>query len=251
MNLVVNARDAMPQGGTLSIQTANSESWLEPPAPKRGACVLLIVSDTGIGMDEETRRRIFEPFFTTKKEGVGTGLGLATVYGIVQQCGGWIDFTSAPGEGARFVIGLPRTNFSAVSTAAETDGRGQRGAGTVLVVEDQDDVRQLAILVLRSHGYQLLEARNAVEALAIAERHPAPIHLMLTDVVMPGLNGKDLAAQLRPLRPDMRVLYMSGYSENVIASEAVINGDVEYIPKPFSPNGLAAKVRAILQASRG
>jgi len=202
-------------------------------------------------MDEETRKRAFEPFFTTKAEGVGTGLGLATVYGIVQQCGGWIDVASAPGQGARFTIGLPWIADRAATAAQPAEiPDGLRGTETVLVVEDQDEVRNLAVAVLKAHGYRVLEAANGSEAIPIAERYPGTIHLMLTDVVMPGLNGKELADRLRPLRSDLRVLYMSGYADNVIAHEGVLDPGVEYIPKPFTPKSLAGKVRAVLGQPR-
>ena len=251
MNLVVNARDAMPEGGRLTIETARAGRDYAnlPPDAVPGEYALLTITDTGAGMDEETRKRAFEPFFTTKVEGVGTGLGLATVYGIVQQCGGWIDVASAPGQGARFTIGLP---WIAAGAAAGPDPAESpdalRGSETVLVVEDQDEVRKLAAAVLKTHGYRVLEARNGGEALLIAERHPGNIHLMLTDVVMPGLTGKELADRLRPLRPDLRVLYMSGYADNVIAHGGVLDSGVEYISKPFTPESLTGKVRAVLGA---
>ncbi len=249
MNLVVNARDAMPEGGRLTIQTANAESGRDLPDARVGDYVLLVVADTGVGMDEDTRKRVFEPFFTTKREGVGTGLGLATVYGIVEQCGGWIELTTAPGKGARFTIGLPRTAASSSHDDPPEELDAVGGAETVLVVEDQDEVRRLAMMVLKTHGYRLLEAGNGGEALVIARRHTGPIHLMLTDVVMPGINGKELADRLRPLRSDMRVLFMSGYSDNVIANGGVLGGDVDYIAKPFTAQGLVSKVRAILSAA--
>jgi hypothetical protein len=235
MNLVVNARDAMHEGGRLTIETRNN-----------GEYALLIVADTGIGMDEETRKRLFEPFFTTKREGVGTGLGLATVYGIVKQCGGWIDLITAPGQGARFTIGLPRTDAGVSATHGASQRGPQPASETVLLVEDQDEVRNLAATLLRSKGYRILEARNGTQALLIAEHHTGPIHLMLTDVVMPGINGKELADQVQPLRPDMRVLFMSGYADNVIANRGALGAGMDYIDKPFTPEQLAGKVRALL-----
>jgi two-component system, cell cycle sensor histidine kinase and response regulator CckA len=249
MNLVVNARDAMPEGGRITIETANAEFGRDhtdaKPEAHRGEYVLLIVADSGVGMDEETSKRVFEPFFTTKREGVGTGLGLATVYGIVRQCGGWIDFTTKPGEGTTFTIGLPRTVAPVALDCPPRRSSGLGGAETVLVVEDQDEVRGIVVMALKTRGYQLLEARNGAEALSIAENHVGPIHLLLTDVVMPGMNGKELADRLRRLRSNIRVLFMSGYSDNVIVNRTA-SDDVDYIAKPFTPQPLADKVRALL-----
>jgi len=210
--------------------------------------VLLIVADTGVGMSEETRRRAFEPFFTTKVVGVGTGLGLSIVYGIVQQCGGFIDLATAAGIGTRFTIGLPRTVAPAWLDAPLKNPSTLRGSETVLLVEDQHQVRELAKVVLATHGYRLLEASNGGEALLISERHAGPIHLMLTDVVMPGMTGKELADRLRPLRSNMRVLFMSGYSDDVITTRVVLGEGIDYIAKPFTPEELVGKVRELLSA---
>ncbi len=248
MNLVVNARDAMPNGGRLTIETANREPGPNGAEERAAGSVLLVVGDSGVGMDEETRKRIFEPFFTTKASGVGTGLGLATVYGIVQQCGGWIDVKTEPGEGTKFTIGLPRT---AVSLSPELPAHKENAAGraeTVLVVEDQEEVRSLVMMVLKRQGYRLLEAKNGKQALSVAEHHPGPIHLLLTDLVMPGMNGKDLADRLQLARPSMRVLFMSGYPDKVLPNSAVSNGDVHFIAKPFTPVTLAGRVRELLSA---
>ncbi|HEY3838184.1 MAG TPA: ATP-binding protein, partial [Bryobacteraceae bacterium] len=250
MNLVVNARDAMPQGGRLSIETTlasfEGSADSDPGQARSGEYVVLIVADDGVGMDEATRKRIFEPFFTTKGEGVGTGLGLATVYSIVQQWGGWIDLVTAPGRGTRFSIGLPRTAASAVPHSAAKCPDATAGAETLLVVEDQDEVRELALIVLKSRGYRLLEAKNAAEAEAVAARHKGPIHLLLTDVVMPGMNGNELAHHLSPRHPEMRVLFMSGYADNRPAQGNRLSEEGNYLAKPLTPAMLARKVRAAL-----
>jgi len=254
MNLVVNARDAMPEGGRLTIRTARRTGIpacvSTAPDAKPEEYVLLVVSDTGVGMDEETRKRACEPFFTTKGEGAGTGLGLATVYGIVEQCGGWIDIASEPENGATFTIGLPRTAAPALPGERPPSSGSLRGSETVLVVEDQDDVRKLAVMVLQQYGYRVLEAANGEEALLLSARHAGPLHLLLTDVVMPGMTGKELADRLRPLRPGLPVLYMSGHPGNVIARRGVLDSGVNYIPKPFDPDDLARKVREVLGSSR-
>ncbi len=240
MNLVVNSRDAMPKGGCLRIETGKDADY-----------ALLVVADNGSGMDEETRRHVFEPFFTTKREGVGTGLGLATVYGIVKQCGGWIDLDTAPGQGATFTIGLPRTAaVIAPSRLPEQHGSAEVSE-TVLVVEDQDEVRVLAATILKAAGYRLLEARSGDEALLTALQHNGPIHLLLTDVVMPGINGKEVADQICLMRPGMRVLFMSGYGDNVISNRGALGSDMDYLDKPFTREGLLRKVRALLEVVGG
>jgi CheY-like chemotaxis protein len=209
--------------------------------------VLLSVTDTGQGMSEETRQHLFEPFFTTKEKGRGTGLGLSTVYGIVQQGNGYIEVQSEPGRGTSFNIYLPRIEDNGPqpeppqAVAAEL-----RGSETVLVVEDQDDVRRLMVAALRSYGYRALEAPGGRAALEEAARHPARIDLLLTDVIMPDMNGKELADRLAPLRPAMKVLFTSGYSGEVVAHRGVLDSGVAYLPKPFTPVALAAKVREVL-----
>jgi PAS domain S-box-containing protein len=255
MNLVVNARDAMPGGGRLLIETANVELdqpyAATHPETTPGAHVMLAVTDTGVGMDEATRHQIFEPFFTTKGEGKGTGLGLSTVYGIVRQCGGSIWVYSELGHGATFKIYLPRLKSPAgIQEHSVKAHLSLRGSETVLVVEDQDDVRSLTVEVLRSHGYRILEAPTGGDALLLVERNPGPIHLMLTDVVMPRMTGRELAERLRPQRPQMQVLYMSGYTENAITQHGALDPGVNYLSKPFTPNELAMKVREVLGPPR-
>ncbi len=252
MNLVVNARDAMPAGGTVLIETAGIELDGDrplPPGVSPGPHVMLVVADTGTGMDPETQQRIFEPFFTTKGEGVGTGLGLSTAYGLVRQFGGGISVESAPGCGSTFRIYLPAIQAAAGSGAAESAGdSGPGGNETILVVEDQEAVRNLVVHTLRQQGYRVLEAAHGPDALAVADRHPEPIHLMLSDVVMPRMKGNEVAARLKPLRPEMRVLFMSGYAEEIAANPGGLGPDFAYIAKPFSPDALIRRIREVLGA---
>jgi PAS domain S-box-containing protein len=253
MNLVANARDAMPDGGSLVLETADVEidsSYVKDhPEATSGPFVLLAVTDSGTGMDQETSKHIFEPFFTTKGPAQGSGLGLATVYGIVKQSQGWIGFYSEPAKGTAFRIYLPRIDASRETRADAEHSHANLGSSeTVLLVEDQDEVRGLATKVLKAHGYHVLEAANGTNALALAERHPGPIHLLLTDVVLPGMNGRELAERLKKLLPDVKVLYTSGYTYNVIAHRGVLNPGVAYIAKPYTPDDLAAKVREVLAA---
>jgi PAS domain S-box-containing protein len=251
MNLAVNARDAMPNGGKLIIETSNvylDELYVAGhPEAKCGACVLLTVSDSGHGMDEATRCSIFEPFFTTKEPGKGTGLGLSTVYGIVRQSQGWIWVYSEPGQGATFKIYLPRIDSVPLPSAEESSAPPiMDGHETILLVEDQDDVRALTRAVLREYGYNVLEAATAAGALTMAERHDGFIHLLLTDVVLPGMNGRELADQIKASRPETRILFTSGYTADVIAHRGVLDRGVAFIAKPFAPDGLAARVREVL-----
>jgi len=212
-----------------------------------GSYVCLGVIDTGVGMSDEVKRRLFEPFFTTKEPGKGTGLGLATVYGIVNQVGGYIRVESEPGRGAAFRIYLPWTEASApAGPAPGTPAVVPRGSETVMVVEDQEGVRRLAAAVLTGYGYHVLPAASGPEALQLAADYGGTIHLLLTDVVLPQMNGRALADAMQKQRPGMKVLYMSGYSEEVIAHRGVLDPGVDYVPKPFSPEALAARIREVL-----
>ena len=251
MNLTVNARDAMPQGGKLIIETANVD--LDEEYAHRhfslqpGPYVRLSFSDTGTGMDEQTQSRIFEPFYTTKEEGKGTGLGLSTVYGIVKQSGGSIYVYSEPGQGTAFKIYLPRVQQAIESaTPDETQLEISCGTETILLVEDENMVRNLAQHILIEYGYTVLEARNGGEALLICEQYQKPIHLMLTDVVMPRMNGPELFKRLKPLLPSLQVLYMSGYTDRSIVHHGVSEQSVVCLEKPFTPKTLTQKVRQVL-----
>lgn len=251
MNLAVNARDAMPDGGRLAIETQNVEFGAEAGATIRpdtmlGRCVLITVTDNGHGMDEMTRQQVFEPFFTTKGAGKGTGLGLATVYGIIRQSGGWIDVWSEIGVGTSFKVYLPRTDSCTVSEGKEIILPMAGGVETILVVEDQDSVRSFAVAALSEQGYHVIEASDGNEAIAVAGRHSGSIHLLVTDVVMPGMDGRRLSERLKEVRPNLKVLFISGYTADLIASRGVLDRDVAFLQKPFSPDALAGKVREVL-----
>jgi PAS domain S-box-containing protein len=252
MNLAVNARDAMPEGGQLTIETANVEMddvYAREHFPALpGSYVMLAVSDTGTGMSEDTQAHMFEPFFTTKGKGKGTGLGLATVYGIVKQSAGFVWVYTEPGHGTTFKIYLPRVGqlpepriSRAHPAAASMDG-----TETVLVAEDEAAVRAVARQSLERHGYRVLEAPSGEAALDLAQRYSGRIHLLLTDVVMPGMSGRTLALRLAPLRPGMRTIYMSGYTDEAITRHGVLEPGVRYVQKPFSPDALVRRVREVL-----
>jgi two-component system cell cycle sensor histidine kinase/response regulator CckA len=251
LNLALNARDAMPRGGTLSIETANVELDAgyasNHPEAAAGRHVLLAISDTGVGMDRAVQKHVFEPFYTTKEVGKGTGLGLATVYGIVKQSGGSIFVYSEPGRGTTFKIFLPCADVAAeVAIAQPHTVRALDGHETILLVEDQPEVRAVARVALTRHGYTVLEASQGDEALRIEKDHHERIHLLLTDVVMPAMGGRELAQRLRERRPDVRVLYTSGYTDDAIVHHGVIEPGVAFIQKPFTPTGLLRKVREVL-----
>jgi two-component system, cell cycle sensor histidine kinase and response regulator CckA len=259
LNLAVNARDAMPDGGRLTIQTGNHTVGADEAARigvQAGAYVMLEVKDTGVGMDAETKAHLFEPFFTTKDQ--GTGLGLSTVYGIVNQSGGHIRVDSERGKGTTFRVFLPRarpeTPRSATvsgTTGTTTGAPAHRSGGeTILLVEDAQPVRGVVREILEIHGYEVIEARHGAEALALEAGHGGPIHLLLTDVVMPEMSGRELAQRLVPRRPEMNVLYMSGYTDDAIVRHGVLEAGMALLPKPFTPDALAAKVRQILDAPR-
>ena len=251
MNLAVNARDAMPTGGKLTIEIANVEHDPDYAREQEAAAVsrfvMLAVSDTGTGMDEATKARIFEPFFTTKELGKGTGLGLATVYGIVRQSGGFIWVYSEPGLGTTFKIYLPQVDAVAEGSAAsDAHSASRRGTETVLLVEDAAAVRSVIHEALARQGYAVLDAPHGAEALRIAASHAGPIHLLLTDVVMPGLSGRQLADQLAAVRPETKVLYTSGHTDDAVVRHGVLESGIAYLQKPFTVDGLARKVREVL-----
>ena len=253
MNLAVNARDAMPEGGSLTIETANLEisqaSWRDNPSLQPGRYVTLAVSDTGCGMNPETQAKIFEPFFTTKEEGRGTGLGLATVHGIVKQSGGSIEVASQPGRGTTFTVYLPRTDETVPrGVRKKPKSKNLKGTETILLVEDEPNVRHLACDELRRLGYTVLEAQNGVEALLMSSQHPNTIHLLVTDVVMPGMNGRDVAHQLTAIRPNTKVLYVSGYTDDVGVMKDIGLAKATFLHKPFTPDILAGKVRELLDS---
>jgi two-component system cell cycle sensor histidine kinase/response regulator CckA len=251
MNLTVNAKDAMPRGGKLTIETANvvldEEYARAHVAVKPGSYIMLSVSDTGVGMAPEVKERVFEPFFTTKEREAGTGLGLSTVYGIVKQSGGNIWVYSEPGKGTTFKIYLPRADEPLEELREEARKEElPRGSETILLVEDDEEVRKLAVRILEKQGYKILESAQGNDALQLCEEHKGTIHLMVTDVVMPLMNGHELTQRLTSRYPEMKVLYMSGYTDNTIVHHGVVKKGTNYIQKPFTVDGFVRKVREVL-----
>ena len=254
LNLVINAADAMPHGGKLTLSTANTSmngSHLDQAfsQPASRACVCLTVSDTGVGMAPEIKARIFDPFFTTKERGKGTGLGLATVYGIVNQAGGHIRVESEPGQGTTFHVSFPQCE-SAVenSVQAEASFPETRGSETILVVDDEDSLLELLCEVLRRNGYTVLPAANGREALRLTREHPEPIDLVITDMVMPKMGGRELAEALHALKPSLKILYMTGYAEKAEDVKELLSSGHSFIEKPFTPDELLHKTRDVLSA---
>jgi len=253
MNLVVNARDAMPTGGTLVIETADAElteQYAElHQAVIPGRYVMLAVSDTGVGMDAQTKARIFEPFFTTKEKGKGTGLGLSTVYGIVKQSGGYVWVYSELGHGTTIKLYLPRVDAPAEPQAPPRETATLTGTETILLAEDDDILRPLTKGLLAKLGYTVLDAESAEQALAVAGARQGPIHLLVADVVMPGASGRELARRLAQSRPETRVLYVSGYTDDAIVHHGMLDPGLKFLQKPFTPAALARKVREVLDAT--
>jgi len=251
MNLIVNARDAMPKGGKLTIETMNidlGDAYIRNRlVVTKGSYVMLSVSDTGEGMSESTKSRLFEPFFTTKEKGKGTGLGLSTVYGIVKQSGGYIWVYSEIGKGAAFKVYFPRVLTSTESEKEGAKGPLPRGKETVLVVEDEETVRSLVRDVLMDQGYTVLTAIDGADAINIGREYKAPIHLIVTDVVMPKTGGREVVESLAPHLPGVKVLFMSGYTDDAIVHHGVLDPGISFLQKPFTPDSLLRKVREVLE----
>jgi signal transduction histidine kinase/CheY-like chemotaxis protein len=249
MNLLLNARDALPRGGRIIVETGNrelQEATARSHGMEPGSCVSLSVSDTGLGMDSHTLEHVFEPFFTTKQEGKGTGLGLSTVHDIVRQSHGAIWVRSAPGQGTTFTICLPRVKAEPVTADTAHTKPVATGNETVLLVEDEESVRRLLSHILHRRGYQVLEASNAPEALEIFCKKEADIHLVLTDMVMPKMSGRDLAREIRRMKPEMKVIFMSGYTNDVLIRTGALSPGMSFLQKPLRPDVLAAKIREAL-----
>jgi len=255
VNLVVNARDAMPRGGRIELGTQDDSAGAPTAFPlderKAGEWVRLLVRDSGVGMSPEVKAHLFEPFFTTKPAGLGTGLGLATVYGIVSQSGGHVHVESAPGRGSTFVVCLPRTPGAAAILPLEPAGDPRGGAETVLLVEDDRQVRGVVERALREAGYQVLAAASGAQALELVRGASGPPHLVVTDIVMPGMDGPTLARELRRLLPAIAVLFVSGYSEEAIERHGVLLAGAALLAKPFTTTALLSGVRGALDARRG
>jgi nitrogen-specific signal transduction histidine kinase/CheY-like chemotaxis protein len=258
MNLAINARDAMPGGGRLTIESSNVEIGSDVPHPPTvvapGKYIMLAVTDNGCGMSPETRAHIFEPFFTTKEKGKGTGLGLATVYGIVKQSGGYIWVYSEPGIGTTFKIYLPRIEEEQAHSGACADSASTaspRGSEVVLLVEDEKGVRELTREYLETSGYTVLDATDGESALAMAREYSGAIHVLITDVVMPGLSGRELGEQIANLRPQIKVLYMSGYTDQSAFRNGILDKGAQLLQKPFGMSTLASKLREILGSEQG
>jgi len=250
MNLVVNARDAMPIGGKLTIETGNvhldSEYAREHAGASPGPHVMLAVSDTGVGMDRATQARVFEPFFTTKEVGKGTGLGLSTVFGIAQQSGGSVWVYSELGKGTTFKVYFPSVDADLEATGPALAPAALRGTETILLVEDQEQVRAVACAILKRSGYRVLVAQHASEALLLCAAGSEPIHLLLTDVVMPNMSGAELARRAMSVRPGLKVLYMSGYTDDSVVRHGILDSEMAFLQKPFTPETLTRKVREVL-----
>jgi CheY-like chemotaxis protein len=254
MNLAVNARDAMPQGGTLTFETDNvtldEEYALHHISTIPGEYVMMAVSDTGTGMNDKTIKHLFEPFFTTKEVGKGTGLGLATVYGIVKQSGGYIWVYSEEGVGTTFKVYFPRVVEESVAEEAKnTFEELPRGTETILLVEDEEMVRSLARQILEECGYTVLEANNGVEAMSMCENHDCQVDLLMTDVVMPQMGGRELAERFAEIYPQIRILFTSGYTDDAVVRNGVIEAGTNFIQKPFTLDALARKIREVLDKS--
>jgi two-component system, cell cycle sensor histidine kinase and response regulator CckA len=250
LNLVLNARDAMPQGGTVMIETREAE-WHEADAKadlevRPGRYVLLQVTDTGRGMTPEIQARLFEPFFTTKDEGIGAGLGLAVAHGIVQQSGGYLGVDTRPGVGTTFKVFLPAVVGPAEGLPERARLELAQGSETVLLVEDEQPVRDVTALLLETLGYRVLKASNGEEALGFAEAGREKIHLLMADVVMPGLSGRELAETLQSRDPNLKVLFQSGYNDDAVLRHGIVHAEVAFLPKPFTLHSLARKVREVL-----
>jgi CheY-like chemotaxis protein len=255
MNLAVNARDAMPRGGKLTIETdnafLNSDYTLQHADVLPGAYVMLAISDNGSGMNDETKAHLFEPFFTTKEVGQGTGLGLATVYGIVKQSGGSIEVYSEEGLGTTFKIYLPRIAEQIITEKKkEISAELSKGTETILLVEDEDIVRHLSREIMEESGYTVIEAQNGLHALEICEQGDYQFDLLITDVVMPQMGGRELAERLKSEQPGIKVIFISGYTDDAVVRHGIKEADSNFIQKPFSPDELAEKIREVLDSHR-